>query len=300
MTATRGRAPWASGGRSVVRACSQVSTRASHSRAPWSRTSSTSPQSSVRPWSAGVGLVSGSRAALIWRRPPRSRGPGGGRRRRRPRRSRGTGPGGRRGPARRGPSRPSARRLGVDDVDQVAGGLGEVGGVQPAGLVEQGLLGQLPGRRVRGELLDGVQMIAGLLRGDRARRAARRGSADRSPTRSLACRTALEPVRRWVPASVGEPVAGRGPGELLLGDLAVLDLGQRGGLDRGQVGAQRLALGHRRRRSPRASSPPTAPRPAGAARRSPPPPPRRATAGARRAVPSMTPLKQRPPTVTRR
>ena len=64
VTATRGRAPCASGGRSVARACSQVSTRASQSRAPWSRTSSTSPQSRRRPGRPGCGLVSGSRAAL--------------------------------------------------------------------------------------------------------------------------------------------------------------------------------------------------------------------------------------------
>ena len=56
---------------------------------------------------------------------------------------------------------------------------------------------------------------------------------------------------------VGEPVPGRGPREVVLGDLAVLDLGQRGGLDRGQVRAQRLARGDRVRRSPRASSRPT-------------------------------------------
>ena len=46
--------------------------------------------------------------------------------------------------------------VGVDDVDEVAGGLGEVGGVQPPGLVEQGLLGQLAEVRVGGELLDRV------------------------------------------------------------------------------------------------------------------------------------------------
>ncbi len=63
VTATRGRAPWASGGRSVASACRQVSTRASHIRAPWSRGSTFSSQ--VSGSTAGAGLVSGSSAALI-------------------------------------------------------------------------------------------------------------------------------------------------------------------------------------------------------------------------------------------
>ena len=46
--------------------------------------------------------------------------------------------------------------FGVDDVEEVAGGLGEVGGVQPPGLAQQGLLGQLAEVPAGGELLDRV------------------------------------------------------------------------------------------------------------------------------------------------
>ena len=56
----RGRAPWVSGARSVVRAWVAVAIRASQSRAPWSRGStSSSPVSGSR---AGAGAVSGSSA----------------------------------------------------------------------------------------------------------------------------------------------------------------------------------------------------------------------------------------------
>ena len=84
--------------------------------------------------------------------------------------------------------------LGVDDVDEVARGLGEVGGVQPPGLVEQLLLRQLPEVGVGGQLLDRIQMTPACSGETSPSRSASRVS-DRSPTRSLAWRTAPRPVR---------------------------------------------------------------------------------------------------------
>ena len=88
---------------------------------------------------------------------------------------------------------------GVDDVEEVAGGLGEVGGVQPPGLGQQGLLGQLPEVRAVGSSSIASQMTAACSGETSPSRSASR-VAVRSPTRSLAWRTVRRPVRGWVPA----------------------------------------------------------------------------------------------------
>ena len=54
-------------------------------------------------------------------------------------------------------------RVGVGDLDQVSRGLGEVGGVEPGGGVEEEHLAPFPDAGVGGELVDGVHDHRGLL-----------------------------------------------------------------------------------------------------------------------------------------
>ncbi len=147
-----GRAPWQSGGRSVVRACRQVSTSASHSRAPWSRGPRSPRRGRV---DRGGGLVSGRRAALI--AAASSTVPGRGAGCRRPVLDDRQEP-----VVVGGPVLPVQLLLGlafggvgVGDLDQVPGGLGQVGRVQAGRGIEEE---RLPVRRtgVGGEPVDRV------------------------------------------------------------------------------------------------------------------------------------------------
>ena len=243
VTATRGRAPCASGTSRVVRACSQVWIIASHIRAPWSRTSSTSPQSSSPVGAGGGGFGERQQGGLD--------------------------DGGVLDGA--APAQPDAAgavlgdgevaaevggavlavevslglafgAVGVDDVDQVARGLGEVACVQPPGLREQGLLGLFPQVRVGGELLDGVHDDGGLFGGDQAVPEGVAGGGAVGDEELGVAHGAASGAGVGA-GEVGVPVAGGGPGEVLFGDLAVLDLGEGGGLDGGEVGAEGLAGG---------------------------------------------------------
>ena len=153
----------------MSRACWATWTKASQSRAPPSRGSWTGPVPSVPPScssTAGAGQVNGSRAALS--RAPSSAEPR---------------------PFTRTPPAPSAvmaryrsawrgagfavelgfepavAPVGVDHLDQVPAGAGQVGGVEPVGVADQLLLGPPTQMHRAGEVGDRVDDDVGLLRG---------------------------------------------------------------------------------------------------------------------------------------
>ena len=103
--------------------------------------------------------------------------------------------------------------------------------MQPPGLAQQGLLGQLAQVRAGGELLDRVHDDGGLFGGDEAvaQRVAGRGALG---DEELGVAHGAAAGAGVGAGEVGVPVPGGGPRQLLFGDLAVLDLGERGGLRR--------------------------------------------------------------------
>ena len=100
--------------------------------------------------------------------------------------------------------------VGVDDLGEVAGGAGQLGGVEPPGLLQQHLLAAGPQGRAGGQGVDRVADDRGL----RWLRSCPRCSASRvsgsSATSCWACTTARRPSRRvrparWVNQSEVEP-----------------------------------------------------------------------------------------------
>ncbi len=261
MTARRGRAPWQSGARSVASTCWQAVTRASHIRAPWSRGSVASSQ--VAGSVAGAGLVSGSRAALMVAassRVPRPRSltppaPSSVMERNRWWCA-----------ARSGRSRSfSASRSALSGSATSARCLAALASSVAVSFADWSSRNASPCSRTPvslGQLLDGGHDHRGLLRGDPP---GRQGGVRRGPLTDQDRRLPDRPVPLAAGGArqVGEPLRGRPPGQLLLGDPPGLHLGQDRGLQRGQVGPDRLQLGDRVHDLARRPWRPTGSRPGG-------------------------------------
>ena len=242
--ATRGRAPCEAGTRSVSRACWASSTRASNMRAPWSRGSVSTSQPGVSGSTAGVGLGEGEQGgaehgavldAAATLDPD----------------SAGTVLGDREEAAGvRGSLLPGEGGLvaalgavGVDDLGEVAGGAGQLGGVEPPGLLQQHLLASGPQSRARGQGVHASQMIPAWAAETSRRDAGPRGCADCSATSCWACTTARRPVAAGQAGEVGEPVGRGAPVQLLAGQVAGVGLGQQLRLERRQLSLQLLDRG---------------------------------------------------------
>ena len=128
--------------------------------------------------------------------------------------------------------------VGVDHVEDAASGLGEVGGVEPAGFLQQHVFG--PARRLG---LVGSASTASRTTAACSGLTVPSRSAARVPAVGVQLAGVVDPAFAVAAAQSGEvgvPVGGRGPAELALRDLAGVDLGEHLGLDRGELGAQRL------------------------------------------------------------
>ena len=116
--------------------------------------------------------------------------------------------------------------VGVDDVGEVAGGAGQLGGVEPPGLLQQGLLASGPQGRARGQ---GVDRVA-----DDPRPARRRSRRDAGPRERpgllghelLGVHHGTSSVAAGQTGEVGVPVGRGAPVQLLAGQVAGVDLGQ--------------------------------------------------------------------------
>ena len=240
-TVTRSRAgvPWVSGGRPVSSACWAVATRASHIRAPWSRGSRASTRR-PRDRRSGSGQVSGSRAALI--RAPSSAEP----------RPRIRTPPARSSVIERYRSRWAARSsrsqlgfesavdgVGVDDLGDVPAGFGELGGVEVTGLADQDLLPATPHQVSGRQVCNGADDDVCLGRRDRPGQERLAGARERTAQR-LGVLDPLLPLTVPQPAEVGQPVTGRPVVQLLLGEVAGVDLDHRTGFHHGGRGDQLL------------------------------------------------------------
>jgi len=131
--------------------------------------------------------------------------------------------------------------VGIGDREQVPGGLGEVGGGQPGGLVQEQGLGAVPQAGPVREPVHGIDDHRGLLGRDPG--LAQRGVGGGQLGGQLpGLGHGAVPGAAVGAGQVGEPLRGRAPAQLGLGDLAGVELGQQRGLDRGQPAAQRLEL----------------------------------------------------------
>ncbi len=131
--------------------------------------------------------------------------------------------------------------LGVEHLDQVPRDLGEVGGVEPARLLEEELLRLLAQVLPVGESVDGVDDDGRLLGRDRPVTQRGVGAGQLADELGGLAHDAVTAAAVGA-GQVGEPVGGGAPGQVRLRDLAGLDLGQHGRLDRGQSAAQGLEL----------------------------------------------------------
>ena len=236
----RGRAPWVSGARSVVRAWVAVVIRASQRRAPWSRGStSSSPVSGSR---AGAGAVSGSsavrRVAASSTVPrPRTRtppAPSSVIERYRPRWAA-------RSPFSSSFSASRSARSGSATASRCFAAL-----ARSVALSRVASSRSRASARPRSSGLCGSRSIASAITAacSGETRPARSAAwvAGSSVDQLAGLAHGAVPGRAVGAGQVGEPLGGGAPAEVGLGDLAGVDLGQHRGLDRGQPAAQRLQL----------------------------------------------------------
>ena len=241
--ATRGRAPCEAGTRSVSKACCASSTRASNMRAPWSRGSVSTSQPGVSGSTAGTGLVEGEQSgaehgAVLQAPAPLDPDPAG------------TVVGDREEAARvcgtllprQGGLVAALGAVGVDDIGEVAGGAGQLGGVEPPGLLQQGLLSSGPQSRARGQGVHGVADDPGLGSGH-VRATQRLEGARLLGDELLGMHHGTSPVAAGQAGEVCEPVGRRAPVQLLAGQVAGVDLGQQLRLERRQPSLQLLHRG---------------------------------------------------------
>ena len=131
--------------------------------------------------------------------------------------------------------------LGVEHLDQVARDLDELGGIEPARLLEEELLRLLAQVLPVGESVDGVDDDGRLLGRDRPVTECGVGPGQLTDELDGLAHDAVTAAAVGT-GQMGEPVRGGTPRQMRLRHLAGLDLSQHGRLDRGQPAAQRLEL----------------------------------------------------------
>ncbi len=131
--------------------------------------------------------------------------------------------------------------VGVHDAGEVAPDAVEVGGVHPARFLEQDLFAAAAGVWRQREPLDRLDDHGCLVGRHRARMECVEGRGP-FPDEQLGVLDGPFAVAAGGAGQVGEPVSGRPPGQLLLREVAGVDLGQQLGLQRGGLGLELLQL----------------------------------------------------------
>jgi hypothetical protein len=133
--------------------------------------------------------------------------------------------------------------VGVDDVREVSGGAGQVGGVEPLGLLQEHQLAAGPQGRARGKGVHGVADDPGLRSRDLP--AAQRLEGGGLLGHQLPCvHDGASPLAAGQAGQVGEPVGRGAPVQLLAGQVAGVDLRQQLRLQGGQLSLQLLDRRH--------------------------------------------------------
>ena len=121
--------------------------------------------------------------------------------------------------------------VGVDDLGEVSGGAGQLGGVEPPGLLQQHLLAPGSQGRARGQGVDRVADDRGLSGGGlaAAHRLERLGQLG---DQLLGVHHGPSPLAAGQAGQVREPVGRGAPVQLLAGQVPGVGLGQQPGLER--------------------------------------------------------------------